>query len=89
MAEAKRMRKKNRQLKVTIDIPDQFEDDTGFMEALQDTLDAKSEDGGWCIRIDDDPNPHSPGEVDVTIRSISLGDVLIEPADDEPDDEED
>ena len=78
---AKRFRKKNRQLKVTIDIPDEFESDTDFMEVLQTSLDERG-NGDWCIRICD-IGEEGDGEVEVPIHSIQLGDVLIGPDDDE------
>ena len=73
-----RMRRRNRQLKVTIDIPDDFDNDDNFMEALMDRMDDQSEDGGWCIQVgvDDDMTP-------CTITKMALGDVEIEPEGDE------
>ena len=81
MAKVSRMRKKNRQLKITIDIPDQFENDEDFMEALQDTLDAKC-DAEWRILLlsgEDDYDTGDMGSIEVTLHSIQMGDVLIEP----------
>lgn len=85
MAKATRVRKKNRQLKVTIDIPDQFKDDADFMEALQDTLDAQCE-SEWCLRMVGDGDGVDDASIEATIHSISLGDVLIEPDDEDEDD---
>ena len=74
---ATRFRKKNRQLKVTINIPDEFESDEDFMEALQDSMDARGGDD-WGINL-----VGGEAEIEVTIRSIILGDVLIEPEEEE------
>lgn len=82
MAKVSRMRKKNRQLKITIDIPDQYENDEDFMNDLQDTLDAKCNDA-WCILLlaeeDDYEGAGDPGSIEVTLHSIQMGDVLIGP----------
>lgn len=41
------MRKKNRQFKITVDIPEEFESDEDFAYALQDTMDATE----WKITV--------------------------------------
>ena len=68
------MRRKNRQLKMTIDVPENYDNDEEFMEALQDTLD----ENGWRITIVDED-----GELDVPFNRLTLGDIEIEPEEEE------
>jgi len=65
------MRRKNRQIKFMIDIPDEYEDDETFMGDFQETLD----ENGWSMVIENED-----GEtLDVPLNRITLGDVEIEP----------
>ena len=68
------MRRKNRQIKMTIDIPDSYDNDEKFMEDLRDTLD----ENGWRMVIEDED-----GELDVPLNRITLGDIEIEPEEEE------
>lgn len=66
------MRRKNRQLKITIDIPDSYGTDEEFMEAVMERMDDQEGDEGrgWCIRVDNQ---------NVPISKILMGDIEIEP----------
>lgn len=65
------MRRKNRQIKMTLDIPEAFEDDEAFMLALADRMDESE----WTVKVlDDDDIEHTAG-----VSVIVLGDVSIEP----------
>lgn len=69
------MRRKNRQIKFTIDIPDQYADDEAFMSDLQETLDEQA----WLMAVVDDEDI----EMEVPINRITLGDIEIEPEEEE------
>lgn len=60
------MRRKNRQVKLLLDIPADFEDEEDFMTALMERMD----ETGWQLHVD--------GEV-VNIGRAELGDIQIEP----------
>lgn len=65
------MRRKNRQIKMMIDIPDEYDDDDTFMEDLQETLDQN----GWNMAIENEDGE----KIDVLLNRITLGEVEIEP----------
>lgn len=65
------MRRKNRQIKFLIDIPDDYEADDKFMEDFRDTLD----ENGWSMVIVNEDEE----TIEVPISRITLGDVEIEP----------
>lgn len=60
------MRRKNRQIKFTLDIPAAYQSEEDFLLALADRLD----EAEWVIRVDDTP---------VSISRANLGDAEIEP----------
>lgn len=60
------MRRKNRQIKLMVDIPPKFADEEEFMEAFMDRLD----DVNWKMSVDG-TNLH--------ITRAELGDIMIEP----------
>lgn len=61
-----KMRKKNRQIKMTVDIPEEYADDETFMSDLMDVMD----DAEWKMKA---------GDNSVPISSMVLGDVEIGP----------
>ena len=61
-----RMRRKNRQIKFTVDIPADCEDDGDFMEMLEDQL----YDINWSANGEEDGIP---------INKVTMGDYVIEP----------
>ena len=65
------MRRKNRQIKMLIDIPDEYEDDEQFMIDFRDTLDETD----WSMVIFNEDEQ----KVEVPVNRITLGDVEIEP----------
>lgn len=65
------MRRKNRQIKMTLDIPEAFADDEAFMLALADRMD----ESNWTVKVLDDDDIEHTSAVSV----IVLGDVSIEP----------
>ena len=60
------MRRKNRRIYVTVDIPEACKDEEDFMYELADLMDEE----GWCL-----------GGEDVTVSKVQLGDIIIEPED--------
>ena len=65
------MRRKNRQIKMTLDIPEAFENDEAFMLALADRMD----ESNWTVKVlDDDDIKHDAG-----VSAMVLGDVGIAP----------
>ncbi len=64
-----KMRRKNRQIKMTVDIPEVYEDDEAFMEDLMDVMDTAE----WKMKA---------GDNSVSINSMVLGDVEIGPEED-------
>ncbi len=72
------MRRKNRQLKLTIDIPEYFDTEEDFMSALMDRLDgdaAEDETSDWHMGVQDEDEEVIP----VKISKIILGEIEIEP----------
>lgn len=69
------MRRKNRQIKMKIDLPDEYDSDEDFMVDFRDTLD----EFGWAMVIVNEAKE----EIDLPINSITLGEVEIEPEDEE------
>ncbi len=77
-----RFRRKNRQLKMVVDVPEDFDSDEEFMDAFMSKLDMPADDGtSWQFTLGDD------NDVPVPINRVTLGEVEIEPEDD--DEEED
>lgn len=74
------MRRKNRQLKMTLDIPEQYEDDEEFMEAFMARLDTSN----WKMGVGD-KDDEELGIVPVTIKRLTLGEIEIEPEEEEED----
>lgn len=69
------MRRKNRQVKMSLDIPESYESDEDFMNDFMNIMDSVD----WEMKVLDDD-----GEaVDVPLNSITLGDTLIEPEDED------
>ena len=72
------MRRKNRQLKITVDIPDLYEDDEAFMVDLQNAMDGDVWELplGWAIA-------NEASDCDFTgeakISKIVLGEIEIGP----------
>lgn len=66
------MRRKNRQIKMTLDIPEEFDNDEDFLDAFGCTLDSNE----WVMRIqaDEDDEPS-----EVNISRVNMGDLEIEP----------
>lgn len=62
-------RRKNRQLKVTFDVPDEYESDEDFMEFLMDKLDDPMTGVGWKV-------------ADLPIKKILMGGIEIAPEED-------
>ena len=62
------MRRKNRQMKMMIDIPECYETEDTFMEDLMCVLD----NNNWKLGLLDDGTK-------ATVHSVQLGEVLIEP----------
>ena len=65
------MRRKNRQMKLLVDIPDEYDDDETFMTDFRDTLD----ENGWDMVIVNEDEE----KVEVPLNRVTLGDVDIEP----------
>jgi len=65
------MRRKNRQIKMTLDIPEAFADDEAFMLALADRMD----ESDWTVKVIDDDSIEHTAAVSVMV----LGDISIEP----------
>ncbi len=67
------MRKKNRQMKVTFDIPDYFDDEETFLLAFRDRLDGEKVD--WKMSVENSEGDNVP----FSVSKITLGDIEIEP----------
>ena len=65
------MRRKNRQIKMTIDLPGDYEDDETFMQDFQETLD----EHGWSMVVVDEDGD----KIEIPIKSVTLGGIEIEP----------
>ena len=65
------MRRKNRQIKLTLDIPEQYEDDEEFMNDFMETLD----ENGWHMKVQDEDGD----VVEINVSRVNLGDIEIEP----------
>jgi len=65
------MRRKNRQLKITLDIPEQYDNDEAFCQDLADHMDAID----WLMNVDDE---HGDTQK-CPISKIQLGGLEIEP----------
>lgn len=75
------MRRKNRQVKMTLDIPDDYADEEEFMEALMAKMDNEP---AWQMQLSEEEDDE--GDITVVIVHISkmnLGDIDIEPEGDE------
>jgi len=66
------MRRKNRQVKMTLDIPEGYNSDDEFMQALMYVLDNME----WHLNLLSDGTA-------ATVNRVQLGDVVIEPEDEE------
>ena len=64
------MRRKNRQVKMMLDIPERYDSEEEFMEAFMEVLD----NTGWELSMLTDGTA-------ATVHSVQLGEVLIEPED--------
>lgn len=62
------MRWKNRQVKLTLDVPSGYEDDEDFIDAMAATLDGAD----WQMKLEG-------GEVAVQVSKIQCGDAVAEP----------
>ncbi len=69
------MRRKNRQIKMSVDIPECYENDEDFMNDFMNRMD----DVDWTMKTLDDEDE----AVDVPVNSITLGDIMIEPEDED------
>jgi hypothetical protein len=74
------MRRKNRQIKLIVDIPDDFETDEDFMEAFE----AKMDHAEWQLTIpkeapDEDEEIDDDDLIAVLINRVDLGDITLEP----------
>ena len=64
-------RRKNRQMKFTVDVPDEYSSDEDFMNDFMDKLDSVD----WKLQIGGSNN----AEHDVFVNKVALGDIDIEP----------
>lgn len=76
MARKKPFRRKNRQVKMTLSIPDEYKDEESFMQDFMDKMDRT----GWDLSLDD-----ADGEtcIEVPVSAIQLGDIEIGPDEEE------
>ncbi len=65
------MRRKNRQIKMLIDLPVTHDDDEAFMGDLQETLD----EHGWSMVVIDE----NGDKTEIPVNRVTLGDIQIEP----------
>lgn len=65
------MRRVNRQIKMTLDIPAKYEDDEAFMVAFMDVLD--NTDWALSLEVEDGRT------ISATVHRVQMGDVVIEP----------
>lgn len=73
---ARGMRRKNRQIKMTVDIPDEYDSEDDFMESLMQKMDLSD----WQLQLDEDEE----GEVtEVPISKMQLGEIEIGPEDED------
>ena len=64
------MRRKNRQIKMTLDIPEAFEKDEDFMFALADRMD----ESNWTVKVvDEDGIEHTAEVSEVVLGNVSIG----------------
>lgn len=67
----KTFRRKSRQIKMTVNIPEEYDTEEAFMESLKKKMD----DGGWMINLDED----AEGIVTlVPVSKMQLGEIEIE-----------
>ena len=67
----KGFRRKSRQIKMTVNIPEEYATEEAFMESLKKKMD----DGGWMINLDED----AEGMVTlVPVSKMQLGGIEIE-----------
>jgi hypothetical protein len=74
---AKGMRRKNRQIKMTASIPDDFDTEEDFMEALMEKMDRAE----WNISLCD--TDELLGAVLAPVSKMQLGDIEIGPEEEE------
>jgi len=72
---AKKYRRKNRQMKLTITIPNTYANDEEFIDDLMAKLDSM----GWVLQIGGDDHT----DCDVYINCVGLGITEIKPEEDE------
>lgn len=77
MAKAKGFRRLNRQMKMTCTIPDDFDSEEDFMEAVMDKMDR----GGWNMVLCDADEEDEPVLADIS--KLQLGDIEIGPEDED------
>lgn len=65
------MRKKNRQIKITLDIPEQYENDEDFVQDLAEQMDAID----WKLNVEDEDGI----VLKCPISKIQLGELEIGP----------
>lgn len=70
MAKAK-YRRKNRQMKFAVDVPDEYANDEDFMNDFMEKLDSVN----WQLQIGGGNN----AEYGVYVNKVTLGDIDIEP----------
>jgi hypothetical protein len=76
MAKAKGMRRKNRQVKMTLSIPEEYDTEEDFMESLMQKMDLAE----WQLQLDED----EAGDVTlVPVSKMQLGDIEIGPEDED------
>ena len=73
MAKAKGMRRKNRQIKMTVDIPDDYGTEEDFMADLMQKMD----DTDWSIVLAEDEEADTC--IEVPVSKMQLGEIEIGP----------
>ena len=76
MAKGKGMRRKNRQIKMTVDIPDEYKTEEDFMESLMQKMDNSE----WQFYLDEDSEGMA---TECPISKMQLGDIEIGPEDED------
>jgi len=71
------MRRKNRVMKIYLDIPDQYESDEEFLEAVADKLDGQQ----WELELGEGDDTYK-----AIVRSVAIGDVEIDAEEEEEED---
>lgn len=71
---ATRFRRKNRQIKMVVDVPEEYDSDEVFMEDFMDKMDGSAE---WQFLLGED------NDIPVPISRVTLGEIEIEPEEEE------